>query len=119
MINLRQALRYAYDAPLVALENLQDKERHEVLGDAMTASVSGKNSLEYALKLAKFPKIQILESMQGWVSDLAKLMLCDGDGDIINQQYRSKLQTLANKVNQAALISFSRNSLISVFHIAQ
>ncbi len=113
---LRQALRYAYDAPLTALENLQDKERHEVLGDAMTASVSGKNSLEYALKLAKFPKIQTLESMQGWVSDLAKLMLCDGDSDIINQQYRSKLQTLANKVNQQRLFRFQEQLNFSISH---
>jgi len=113
---LRQALRYAYEAPLIALENLQDKAHHEVLGDAMTASVSGKDSLEYALKLAKYPKIQILEGMQGWVSDLAKLMLCDGNSDIINQQYRGKLQTLANKVNQQRLFRFQEQLNFNISH---
>ena len=113
---LQQALHYAYGAPLIALENLQDQEYFEVLGEAMTAAISGKNSLEYALKLTKFPKTKILEGMQGWVSDLARLMQCDANCDIINQQYRSKLQTLANKVKQQRLFRFQEQLNFNISH---
>lgn len=113
---LYQALRYAHGAPLIALENLQNKEYFDLLGEAMTATISGKNSLEYALKLTKFPKSQILEGMQGWVSDLARLMQCDANCEIINQQYRSKLQTLANKVKQQRLFRFQEQLNFNISH---
>lgn len=113
---LHQALQYAYGAPLIALENLQDKEYFELLGEAMTAAISGKNSLEYALKLTKFPKTKILEGMQGWVSDLARLIQCDANCDIINQQYRSKLETLANKVKQQRLFRFQEQLNFNISH---
>ena len=113
---LQQALHYAYGAPLIALENLQDKEYFEVLGEAMTAAISGKNSLEYALKLAKFPKTKILEGMQGWVSDLARLIQCGANCDIINQQYRNKLQTLASKARLPRLFRFQEQLNFSISH---
>ncbi len=113
---LLQALRYAYDSPLIALENLQDKEHYEILGEAMTATITGKNSLEYALKLAKFSKIQTLEGMLGWVSDLTKLILCGENGDIINQQYRSNLQILAKKVNPQRLFRFQEQLNFNISH---
>ncbi len=113
---LHQALGYAYDAPLIALQNLQDKAHYEVLAEAMTATISGQNAMEYALKLAKFPKIQTLEGMLGWVSDLTKLKLCDTNSDIINQQYRTKLQTLASKVNQQRLFRFQEQLHFNISH---
>jgi hypothetical protein len=113
---LHQVLGYAYDAPLIALQNLQDKAHYEVLAEAMTATISGQNAMEYALKLAKFPKIQTLEGMLGWVSDLTKLKLCDTNSDIINQQYRTKLQTLASKVNQQRLFRFQEQLHFNISH---
>jgi hypothetical protein len=70
---LQQSLKYASGSPLAALDYLQQAEHQEVLAEAMTASVSGKNSLDYAVKLAKFSKLRTLEGMMSWATDLAKL----------------------------------------------
>ncbi len=70
---LQQSLKYASGSPLAALDYLQQAEHQEVLAEAMTASVSGKNSLDYAAKLAKFSKLRTLEGMMSWATDLAKL----------------------------------------------
>ena len=70
---LQQSLKYASGSPLAALDYLQQAEHQEVLAQAMTASVSGKNSLDYAVKLAKFSKLRTLEGMMSWATDVAKL----------------------------------------------
>jgi DNA polymerase-3 subunit delta' len=113
---LKQALKYANGSPLTALQHLQQEEHHQILSQAMIASISGKNSLEYAVKLAKFAKIQTLEGMLSWVSDLTKLISCGPDTDIINVPYRTKLQELAKKVNQQRLFRFHDQLNFSLLH---
>jgi DNA polymerase-3 subunit delta' len=113
---LRQALCYAFGSPLAALDNLQAEEQHQLLAEAMTAAVSGKNSLEYAAKLAKFSKLEILEGMLGWTSDLSRLMSCGPDTSIVNDLYRAKLQALANRVNQQRLFRFHDQLNFNVLH---
>ncbi len=82
----------------------------------MTAGISGKSSLQYAAKLAKYTKIQMLEAMLSWASDLTRLMSCGPDAVIINEQYRAKLQTLAKKVNQRRLFRFYDQLNFNVLH---
>jgi len=113
---LKQALKYAYGSPLAALKHLQETEQLELLSEAMTAAISGKNSLDYAVKLAKFTKIQILEGMLSWVSDLTKLVNCGPDTDIINIQHRSTLQALAKRVNQQRLFRFYEQLNFNLLH---
>ncbi|NOQ69740.1 MAG: DNA polymerase III subunit delta' [Gammaproteobacteria bacterium] len=113
---LQQALKYAHGSPLAALEHLQDIEHHQLLSDAMTAGISGKNSLDYAAKLTKFDKVQTLEGMLNWVSDLSRLRACGADIDIINEQDRTKLQALANKVNDQQLFRFYDQLNFNLLH---
>ena len=113
---LRQALKYAGGAPLSALTQLDQVEHQEILSEAMTASVSGKNSLEYAAKLAKFAKIKTLEGMISWASDLSRIFACGPDTSIINEQYRSKLQALANKANKQRLYRFHEQLNFNLQH---
>ena len=113
---LQQALCYAFGSPLAALENLQTAEQHQLLADAMTAGITGKNSLDYAAKLAKFTKLQMLEGMLGWTSDLSRLIACGPDTAIVNDQYRAKLQALAKKVNQQRLFRFHDQLNFNVLH---
>ena len=103
---LQLALRYAHGSPLAALSYLQDEDHHKVLAEAMTASVSGKSSLSYAAELAKYAKTRTLEGMLIWTSDLAKLLSCGPQSRIVNEPYRSKLQALAQRVNQQRLFRF-------------
>ena len=103
---LQQALKQAHGSPLTALQYLEDIEHQQLITDAMTASVSGKNSLDYAAKLAKFAKIKTLEGMLGWTTDLSRMLACGPDIEIINEQQRVKLQALAKKVNQQRLFRF-------------
>lgn len=103
---LQQALRRAHGSPLAALEYLQEIDFFQLLGEAMTAGFSGKNSLDYAGKLTRFAKIQTLEGMLSWVSDLTKLRTCGPEVEIINEQERTKLQALASRVNEQRLFRF-------------
>jgi len=112
----QQALHYAFGSPLSALDYLQEAESQQVLAEAMTASISGKSSLPYAAKLAKFTKMQMLEGMLGWASDLTKLTTCGADASITNEQYRSKLLALAKKVNQQRLFRFYDQLNFNVLH---
>jgi len=102
--------------PLSALQNLQAVEQQQTLADAMTAKVSGKSSFHYALKLAKYDKLQILEGMLSWISDLTRLVSCGPDTTIFNDPYRSKLQALANKANSQRLFRFHDQLNCNVLH---
>ncbi len=113
---LQQALHYAFGSPLSALQYLQETEPQQLLAEAMTASISGKSSLPYAVKLAKFTKLQMLEGMLIWASDLTKLMAAGSQANITNEQYRNKLQTLANKANQQRLFRFYDQLNFNVLH---
>ena len=113
---LLQSLKYAFGSPLAALDHLQQAEHQEVLCEAMTASVSGKNSLDYAAKLAKYAKVRTLEGMMSWVSDLSKLQSCGAETEITNEQYRVKLQVLAKKVNQQRLYRFYDQLNFNLLH---
>lgn len=113
---LQQALKHSYGSPLAAVSNLQAEEQHQLLADAMTANISGKNSLEYAVKLARCSKIQILEGMHSWVSDLTRLAVCGPETKLFNEPYRNKLQALAKKVNQQRLFRFHEQINFNVLH---
>ena len=114
--HLQQALKYAHGSPLAAMQHLEDDERHQVLAEAMTAIVSGKNALDHAANLAKFPKVQTLESMLSWVSDLARLLSCGADAEITNEMHRVKLQALAKNVNQQRLFRFHDQLNFNLLH---
>jgi len=113
---LQQSLKYAYGSPLSAVGYLQEAEHQEVLSEAMIASVSGKNSLDCAVKLAKFAKVRTLEGMMSWVSDVSKLQSCGAETKITNEQYRSSLQMLAKKVNQQRLYRFYDQLNFNLLH---
>lgn len=113
---LLQALKHAFGSPLAALTYLQKAEQQQLLSDAMCASISGNHSLPYALKLAKFDKMQILDNMLCWATDLNKIIACGTDADIINEPYRNKLQLLANKVNQQRLFHFHDQLNFNIRH---
>jgi DNA polymerase III subunit delta' len=113
---LRQALHYAFSSPLAALDYLQTADQQQLLADAMTAGVSGKNSLAYAAGLAKYSKLQILEGMLSWTSDLTRMIACGPQTNIINDQYRNKLQALAVRVNQQRLFRFHDQLNFNVLH---
>jgi len=103
---LLQALKHTHGSPLAALDFLQEIEHHQLLSAAMTAGISGKNPLDYADKLTKFPKTRTLEAMLGWVSDLNRLIACGSEAELINEQDRVKLQALAGRVNKQRLFHF-------------
>ena len=113
---LQLALRYAHGSPLAAFSYLQDEDHHKVLAEAMTASVSGKSSLSYAAELTKYAKTKTLEGMLIWTSDLAKLLTCGPDSRIVNEPYRSKLQALAQRVNQQRLFRFQDQLNFNLLH---
>lgn len=117
-VQLQQALKYAHGSPLAALQYLQEAEHHRLLAEAMTAAVSGKNSLEYATKLAGFAKMQTLEGMLIWASDLMKVIACGTEADIVNQQYRVKLQALASRANEQRLFRFHEQLNFNLLHSA-
>lgn len=113
---LKQALNQAYGSPKAALRKLAEIEHQEILAAAMTAKISGKGSLDYAAKLTKFTKLQTLEGMLGWISDLAKVRACGPDADVINTEERSKLQALAKTVNQQRLFQFQDQINFNIIH---
>jgi len=113
---LQQALSHAHGSPLAALDNLQTAEQQQVLADAMTAGISGKNSLDYAATLAKYTKLQMLEGMLSWTADLSRMQACGPETAIVNDQYRSKLQALAKKANQQRLFRFHDQLNFNVLH---
>jgi DNA polymerase-3 subunit delta' len=113
---LKQALKYADGSPLAAMQRLSQTEHQEILTAAMTASVSGKNSLEYAVKLTQFTKTSTLEGMLSWVSDLARLLSCGPEIAITNEHERAKLQALANKVNKQRLFRFQDQLNFNLLH---
>ena len=103
---IKVALKRAFGSPLAALQQLHDDEHNELIAEAMTAAISGKNSLDYSAKMAKLVKYQVLETMLTWVSDVTKIVNCGAEAEIVNDQYRVKLQALANKVNSQRLFRF-------------
>ncbi len=113
---LQQALRQAHGSPLAALQQLDQVEFYQTLSEAMTASISGKNSLEYAAKLVKFGKIQTLEGMLSWASDLTRILTCGPDTVITNELYRLKLQALAKKVQPRRLFRFYDQLNFNILH---
>ena len=113
---LQQALDYAFGSPLSALAYLQEAEPQQVLAEAMIAGISGKSSLPYAAKLAKFNKVQMLEGMLSWASDLSKLKACGTDASITNEQHRNKLVAFASKANQQRLFRFYDQLNFNVLH---
>jgi len=113
---LKLAPKYSYGSPLAALQNLQVAEQQQTLADAMMAKMSGKNSLDYALKLAKYDKLQILEGMLSWIYDLTRLATCGPDTNIFNDPHRSQLQALANKANPQRLFHFHEQLNFNVQH---
>lgn len=115
---LAQALKLAHGSPLAALQQMQEAEHYQLLSEAMTAAAAGKSSLEYAAQLTKFSKLQTLEGMLSWVSDLAKILNCGADADIINEQYRTKLQAIASKTSQQRLFRFQDQLSFNLQHSA-
>lgn len=115
---LQQALRYAHGSPLTALDYLDDFEHLQLLSDAMTATSRGKNSLEYAVKLAKLSKVKTLEGMSSWVTDLTKMLTCGPEVEIINERYRSDLQSVAKKANQQRVFRFHEQLNFNLLHSA-
>ncbi len=113
---VHQLLKQAFGSPLAALNLIAQADQQQLLADAMIAAVSGKNSLEYAVKLAKFTKLTLLEQMLCWVSDLNKLMSCGDHTVIINEQYRSKLLLMAKRVNQRRLFQFHDQLNLNILH---
>ena len=113
---LQQAVKYAHGSPLAALQYLQQSEQFELISEAMTASLTGKNSLEYAAKLATLPKTQTLETMLGWVADLAKLRSCGPGAEIINEQMRDRLQAIAARTNEQRLFRFYDQLNFNLMH---
>lgn len=113
---LRQALRYASGSPLAALNNLQTVEQQELLAEAMTAAVSGKSSMQYASELAKYTKLQVLEGMLSWTSDVNRMIACGPEVQVTNSQYRVKLQVLSKKVDQQRLFRFYDQLNFNVLH---
>jgi len=113
---ISQLLKQAFGSPLAAFDLIAQADQQQVLADAMTAAISGKSSLEYAAKLAKFAKLSMLEQMLCWVSDLNKLMSCGDETGIINEQYRKKLMLMAKKVNQKRLFQFYDQVNLNILH---
>ena len=116
--NLLQAVRMTNGSPLAALVYLDELEHYQLLSEAMTASVMGKNPLDYSSKLAKFAKIKTLEGMLSWVSDLGKIQVCGPDSEIVNEQYRRQLQALAKKVSSQRLFRFHEQLNFNLTHSA-
>ena len=115
-VQLQQALKLAFGSPLTTVEHLQDMEYQQTLSEALTANISGKNSLDYAVQLAKYAKIKTLEGMLSWTSDLTKLAACGTECKIINEQHRNQLQALAQKVNQQRLYRFHDQLNFNIQH---
>jgi DNA polymerase-3 subunit delta' len=114
----RHALKMTHGSPLAAVSLMEQSEHRQLLEDAMTAMVSGKNSLEYAEKLAKFPKLQTLEGMLAWTSDLGKILVVGSDADIINEHARAKLQALATRTDRRRLFRFYDQLNFNILHSA-
>lgn len=115
---LLQALRYAHGSPLTALDYLGDFEHLQLLSEAMIAASQGKNSLEYAVKLAKLSKVKTLEGMASWVTDLTKILTCGLEAEIINERYRSHLQAIAKKANRQRVFRFHDQLNFNLLHSA-
>ncbi len=113
---LKQALKYADGSPLAALDRLNQSEHQQILTAAMTANISGKNSLEYAVKLAQFAKVYTLEGMLSWVSDLSRLLACGSEITLTNEHERAKLQALAKNVNKQRVFRFQDQLNFNLLH---
>jgi len=115
---LQRALKQAHGSPLTALQYLQEIEHQQLLSEAMTASISGKNSLDYAAKLTKFAKLRTLEGMLSWASDLSRILACGPEIDVVNEQARVQLQALAKRVNEQRLFRFYDQLNFNLSHSA-
>jgi len=115
---IQHALKLAYGSPLATIGYLNDEEYQQVLSDALTAKISGKNSLDFATKLSKFPKVKSLEALLSWTSDLTKLTTCRAECEIVNEQHRSTLQRLAKTVNSQRLFRFHDQLNFNILHSA-
>lgn len=115
---LQQALKYAHGSPLGALKQLEESESYQLIAEAMTAGMSGRDALAYATKLAQLDKVQTLEVMQTWLSDLSRLSSCGADAEITNSRYRHQLQARAEKVNRQRLFRFYDQLNFNLSHSA-
>lgn len=114
----KYALKLAQGAPLTALHNLQQIEHQQVLSEAMTATVCGKNCLDYAAKLSKFSKLRTLEGMLVWTTDLSRLLSCGDDAELVNEASRTQLQALANKADRQRVFRFYDQLNFNISHAA-
>ncbi|MBE9567347.1 MAG: DNA polymerase III subunit delta' [Proteobacteria bacterium] len=103
---LQQSLRQAYGSPLAALQQLEEAEQYQLLAEAMTASLSGKNALDYPAKLIRYNKVKILEAMLNWVSDLSRIVACGPEASIVNEAHRSMLKIRSKKIDPLRLYRF-------------
>lgn len=115
---LSSALKQAQGSPLTALQNLHQLEHQQLLNEAMTASISGKNSLDYAVKLCKFAKLRTLEGMLLWTSDLSRLQSCGPDSELVNDAARGKLQAIANRAEPQRVFRFYDQLIFNISHSA-
>lgn len=115
---LMQAARNCNASPLAAIRYLEEVEHHQLLSEAMTARIDGRNTLDYAAKLSGYAKITTLETMYSWVSDLCKLHLCGPDTEIVNEQYRRQLQALASRADTQRLFRFHEQLNFNISHSA-
>jgi DNA polymerase-3 subunit delta' len=113
---LQQVLKQTFGSPLAALQQLEELGYQQILTAAMTAKISGNNTLEYATKLSKFSKIQTLEGMLVWTSDLAKVIACGSTAAITNESERKHLLALAQKVNSRRLFKFQDQLNFNLLH---
>lgn len=104
--DLQQALKYAHGSPLAARQQLENSEQNQIIAEAMTAAIVGRDSLQYADKLARLDKVRTLEAMQDWLSDLSRLSRCGSEAEIINSRYRRQLLAKAQQANPQRLFRF-------------
>lgn len=113
---LQQTLNYAHGSPLTAIDYIDDFEQIQLISEAMTAQCQDKDSLEYALKLAKYSKVKTLEAMTGWVCDLSKIITCGQDAKIINEQYRKNLIQIAKRADSKRVFRFHEQLNFNLLH---
>ena len=114
--SLTSGLKQAYGSPLAALQQLAEAEQYQLLAEAMTASLSGKNALDYPAKLIKYNKVKILEAMLNWVSDLSKIVACGSQASIVNETHRNMLKIRAKKVDIQRLYRFQDQINFNLLH---
>jgi len=91
-------LNYAHGAPLLAMQYAREQHaERQLLADALLASSNGKSSLSYVQKLADLPKEYTLVWLLDWIGDVIRLKQGKHDIALINEDFREKLQSRAEK----------------------